>query len=69
MPNNYIAYDLLHDKDEYAAYYTEEQKNTFLKHAAALDEYSDTCDVDELKKILLGIYANPVDSKITYAKS
>ena len=69
MPNNYIAYDLLHDKDQYAAYYTEEQKNTFLKHASALDEYSDTCDVDELKKILLGIYANPVDSKITYAKS
>ena len=65
--NNYIAHDLLEGNDVYAAYYTEEQKIAFLKHITHLDAYSDTCDVEELKKILLAIYANPVDSKKQYA--
>ena len=68
-PNNYIAYDLLHGTDRYCEHYTSEQKETFLKHAASLEAYSDSCDIEDLNRILLGIYANPIDSKNHFTQS
>ncbi len=61
-PNNYIACDLLYSPARFSGKYDEEQKATFLSHI-------DTCtrhkgyDAAELRKILLGIYANPVKNK------
>lgn len=61
--NNYIAHDLLSGTEEYSAYYTDEEKNSFMKHVSSLNAYSDSCDVEEMKQLLYGIYAGPVDSK------
>lgn len=62
-PNNYIAYDMLNGVDEYSSYYTEEAKQLFQNHLESLNAYAENCDVEELNKILLGIYANPINSK------
>lgn len=61
-PNNYIAYDLRYGTTKYQKYYTQEQKNEFLRHLKALERY-DTCDIERLMDIYLGIYANPVNNK------
>ena len=61
-PNNYIAYDLRYGTTKYQEYYTQEQKDEFLKHLKALERY-DTCDIERLMDIYLGIYANPVNNK------
>lgn len=61
-PNNYIAYDLRYGTTKYQDFYTEEQKQEMLRRVALLDRY-DTCDVEKLKDIFLGIYANPVNNK------
>lgn len=67
-PNNYIAHDMLNGSDEYASQYTAEDKQRFVEHiekceAAAPADY----DRAELREILLGIYANAVDSKNTFS--
>lgn len=61
--NNYIAHDILSGSDRYSSYYTVEEKENFIRHFSSLDTYAEECDVDEMKQILLGIYANPIDSK------
>lgn len=68
FPNNYIAHDLLSGTGEYAAHYTDEEKNAFLKHMTELDVYADKFDIETLRRIFLGIYANPVDSRRLYEK-
>ncbi len=65
-PNNYIAHDLRYGNNDYADHYTEEQKDAFLQHMLTLQPYSETCDMDTLCDIFLGIYSNPVDSKVKY---
>lgn len=60
-PNNYIAHDLLHGSTRHSNCYTPEEKQAFERRMQKLDRY-DTCDIDQLKDIFLGIYANPVDS-------
>lgn len=62
-PNNYIAHDMLHGCHKYDAQYTSEEKDVFLQRLQKLEGY-DTCDIDQLKDIFLGIYANPIDNKI-----
>lgn len=62
-PNNYIAYDILNGTVKYSSSYTMEEKERFCKHMSSLDAYAENCDVEELKQILLGIYANPINSK------
>lgn len=59
FPNNYIAYDIRYGTTKYAGRYTEEEKAEFVKHLNKLTFY-DTCDIDQLFDIYLGIYANPV---------
>ena len=42
--------------------YSEEQYDAFIYRLSKLDKY-DTCDMERLKDIFLGIYANPIDNK------
>ena len=58
-PNNYVAHDLLYGNTRYKDYYTPEQREEFIRQMARLDRY-DTFDIDRLREIYLGIYANPV---------
>jgi hypothetical protein len=61
-PNNYIAHDLRYGSTRYQSYYTQQQREAFIKRLNTLEKY-DTCDIDQLKDIFLGIYANPINSK------
>lgn len=61
-PNNYIAYDMRYGTMKYEDRYTSDEKAEFVKHVDALARY-ETCDVDQLIDIYLGIYANPVANK------
>lgn len=61
-PNNYIAHDLLFGNQRYQSMYTPEQRDAFVHHMARLDRY-DSFDLDRLREIFLGIYANPIDHK------
>ena len=61
-PNNYIAHDLRYGTTKYQGEYTLEQKERFLQRVNKLDRY-DTCDIEKLKDIFLGIYSNPVNNK------
>lgn len=61
-PNNYIAHDLLYGNTKYRDMYTDEQYDAFQKRLSKLDKY-DTCDIDRLKEIFVGIYSNPVDNR------
>ena len=61
-PNNYIAYDLRYGTTKYKSFYTSGQKEEFMKHIKLLERY-DTCDIEKLKDIYLGIYSNPVKNK------
>lgn len=62
FPNNYIAYDLRYGTPRFENMYTAEEKAKFCQHLAVLDQY-DTCDIDQLKDIFLGIYSNPIVNK------
>ncbi len=61
-PNNYIAHDMLFGNTRYQGMYTPEEKKAFIEHMKELERY-DCSDVDTLKEIFMGIYANPVDNR------
>lgn len=61
-PNNYIAHDIRYGNTRYHDMYTAEQRMAFEHHLSKLDKY-DTCDMEQLRDIFLGIYSNPVDNK------
>jgi hypothetical protein len=42
------------------AKYTDAQYDAFMQRLAKLDRY-DTCDLERLRELFLGIYAHPVD--------
>lgn len=67
MPNNYIAHDILNASETYREHYTAAEKEAFLQHMKQLEGYADKYDVEVLRKIFLGIYASPVDSKNIFA--
>ncbi len=62
FPNNYIAHDMLYGNTRYHDCYSDEQYDAFAARLAKLNSYED-CDFDRLREILIGIYANPVNSK------
>lgn len=64
-PNNYIAHDLRYGHSRFANCYTSEQKTAFVQHLKALRPYEESCDLEILADLLLGIYSNPVDSVLT----
>lgn len=57
--NNYIAHDIRYGQTKYKDKYTKEEKDLFIKHMNELQKY-DTCDIDSLNDIYLGIYANAI---------
>lgn len=61
MPNNYIAHDIRYGQQKYKHFYTAADKVTFIHRLDKLNLY-DSCDVEALKDIFLGIYSNPVDN-------
>lgn len=61
-PNNYIAYDLRYGVQKYRDAYTKEEQEAFLNHLKELERY-DTCDIENLVDIFLGIYSNPINNK------
>ncbi len=58
-PNNFIAHDMRYGSTKYISRYTPQQKDAFMKRVERL-AYYDTCNLDQLTDIFLGIYANPV---------
>lgn len=62
FPNNYIAYDLRYGTQRFAGCYTDEERCRFEKRLCKLSDY-DTCDLEQLADIFLGIYSNPVKTK------
>ncbi len=62
---NYIAYDLLSDKAMFHDKYTEQAKETFINY---LREKTDKLEAiypkEEINKIILNMYANPVKNKL-----
>ena len=67
-PNNYIAHDLREGKNEFREMYSKEEKEAFLLHLSILEKFKEKYDIEVLRDILLGIYANPIDSKRLFAK-
>lgn len=63
MPTNYIAYDIRHACSKFRSEYTEAQKNEFEARLQSLSDF-DSCNVDELQDIFLGIYSNSVENKL-----
>ena len=61
-PNNYIAHDLRYGSTRFSGFYTQEERDAFVSRLGRLDRY-DTCDLDQLRDIFLGIYANPVENR------
>ena len=59
-PNNYIAHDLRYGSKAFQSFYTNEEREAFLRRLNQLDKYDD-CDLDQLKDIFLSIYSNPVE--------
>ncbi len=62
-PNNHIAYDVVHGCSRFADAYTKEARETFESHVNSLLFY-DSCNIEQLFSILLGIYSNPVENKL-----
>lgn len=66
--NNYIAHDIRYGNKQYAEYYTPEEEKAFRERMRKLfARYAEECDIEALADIFLGIYANPVDSKIQFS--
>lgn len=63
-PNNYIAHDMLSGTDAYASEYSAEEKLRFVEHLERCEStLPEEYDREEIREIMLGIYANAVDSK------
>lgn len=62
-PNNYIAYDLLHSVNKYTSYYTQEEKDNFIRvMTQKMDKLNG--NISMLNNIYLEIYANPVKNSL-----
>ena len=66
FPANYIAHDLMEDSLACRNHYSEAQEAGFRARLASLLEKVPAEDREPVGKILLGIYANPVDSKVLF---
>ena len=67
--NNYVAYDILNECNKYADKYEQadvEKFTAYMEHQ--LGTVEPELDRDELRKVFLEIYANPVVSKELLAK-
>lgn len=64
-PTKFIAYDLLHNTNQYAEYYTDDEKQLFERR---LEMRIDSAD-PVLKNNFLAMYANPVINKMKYKQN
>ena len=62
-PNNYIAHDLRYGQQLYRDHYTDAEYDAFVTYLERLNTF-DIPEPDVLRDIYLGIYANPVDTKM-----
>lgn len=62
-PTNYIAYDMRYGMTKYSDRYTSDQRQAFCDRLESLSCYSDY-EPDVLMDIFLGIYANPINSRL-----
>ncbi len=61
---NYMAYDMLYGKDRFCKEYSEQDKANFENYIQTqLDKVEAELNREDLREILLGIYANPIISK------
>ena len=67
-PNNYIAYDLRYRNNDFAGYYTQDGKKSFVNRLLSLTTYEESCDIEELMVLFLGLYAIGVESLKIYGK-
>ena len=54
---------MLYGNTRYQSMYTEQEYELFRQHLMELDRYEETCDIERLREIFIGIYANPVDNR------
>ena len=66
-PNNYIAHDLRYGQQRFRDHYTDGERDAFEAFMERLNTF-DIPEPDVLRDIYLGIYSNPVDSKIKLTK-
>lgn len=64
-PTNFIAYDLLHETNQYSENYSENEKMLFERRMEMRIDISDA----DMKKSFLAMYANPVINKINHQKN
>ncbi|MET3535002.1 lysophospholipid acyltransferase family protein [Chryseobacterium limigenitum] len=64
-PTNFIAYDLLHETNQYSENYSENEKMLFERRMEMRIDISDAA----MKKSFLAMYANPVINKIKHQKN
>lgn len=66
-PDNYIAYDIINNTNEFADKYSDEEKELFLKH---MEKKLGTIEGDKerLNQIFFEIYANPVKNRLELTK-
>ena len=62
-PNNYIAHDLRYGQQHYRDHYTDVEYDAFVTYLERLNTF-DIPEPDVLRDIYLGIYANPIDTKM-----
>ncbi|WP_421920671.1 1-acyl-sn-glycerol-3-phosphate acyltransferase [Marinifilum sp.] len=69
-PDNYIAYDIVNNSNEFLDKYTIEEKELFLKHMekkiATIEDRGK--DLERLHQIFFEIYANPVKNRLELTK-
>ncbi|MEI8205019.1 MAG: 1-acyl-sn-glycerol-3-phosphate acyltransferase, partial [Bacteroidota bacterium] len=68
FPNNYIAYDLLHEDDIFNSYYTEQDKDAFIQYLQKKIVLTGETD-PIIKQFFLQIYANPVINQLAVLRS
>jgi hypothetical protein len=57
--NNYIAYDILYKTNQFSDKYSDSEREKFEKYISyKISDFEG--DIQEIKEILLSIYANPV---------
>ncbi len=66
-PDNYIAYDIVNNTNEFKSKYTKEEKDLFLKHMEKKIS-SEEGDMDRLSQLFFEIYANPVKNRLELTK-
>ncbi|MDD4142085.1 MAG: acyltransferase [Bacteroidales bacterium] len=64
---NYVAYDLLNKTDNFSDIYSQEDRRafeTYMNNEMSVVTGDPDIDIEELKEIFLGIYANPVKNNM-----